>query len=65
MTPEEYKVKKDLLNQMIKEARLDILFIRSENLHKRKILDIAFYKEMIKELQIWKDIIKEDYKSGL
>ena len=59
MTPEEYKYKaeRDLLNRMIKDARLDI-----KNLHKRKILDIAFYKEMIKELQIWKDIIKEDYE---
>ena len=59
MTPEEfeYKAKRDLLNRMIKDARLDI-----KNLHKRKILDIAFYKEMIKELQIWKDIIKEDYE---
>ena len=58
MTPEEYKYKaeRDLLNRMIKDARLDI-----KNLHKRKILDIAFYKEMIEELQIWKDIIKEDY----
>ena len=59
MTPEEYKYKaeRDLLNRMIKDARLDI-----KNLHKRKILDIAFYKEMIDELQIWKDIIKEDYE---
>ena len=59
MTPEEfeYKAKRDLLNRMIKDARLDI-----KNLHKRKILDIAFYKEMIEELQIWKDIIKEDYE---
>ena len=59
MTPEEYKAKKELLDRMIKDARLDI-----KNLCERRIgkLDIAFYKEMIKELQIWKDIIKEDYE---
>ena len=57
MTPEEYKAKKELLDRMIKDARLDI-----KHLHKRRILDIAFYKEMIEELQIWKDIIKEDYE---
>ena len=57
MNKEEYKAKKELLDRMIKDARLDI-----KNLHKRKILDIAFYKEMIKELQTWKDIIKEDYE---
>ncbi len=57
MNKEEYTAKKELLDRMIKDARLDI-----KNLHKRKILDIAFYKEMIEELQIWKDIIKEDYE---
>lgn len=56
MTKEEYKAKKELLDEMIKASRLDI-----KNLHKRRILDIAFYKEMIKELQTWKDIIKDDY----
>ena len=58
MTPEEYKAKKDLLDQMIKDARLDI-----KNLNKtpQSLLLKAFYNTMIKELQTWKDIIKEEY----
>ena len=58
MTPEEYKAKKDLLDQMIKDARLDI-----KNLNKtpQSLLVKAFYKTMIKELKTWKDIIKEEY----
>ena len=58
MTPEEYKAKKDLLDQMIKDARLDI-----KNLNKtpQSLLLKAFYNTMIKELKTWKDIIKEEY----
>ena len=58
MTKEEYKAKKDLLNQMIKDAKIDM-----NNLNKtpQSLLLKAFYKTMIKELQTWKDIIKEEY----
>ena len=58
MTPEEYKAKKDLLDRMIKDAKLDI-----NNLNKtpKSLLVKAFYKTMIKELKTWKDIIKEEY----
>jgi len=59
MNKEEYKAKKELLNQMIKDAKIDI-----KNLDKtpQTLLLKAFYKTMIKELQTWKDIIKEEYE---
>jgi hypothetical protein len=48
----EYKIKKELLNDIIKDLRFEVKGLDDK-------LKKAHYNEMIRVLQIWKEIIKE------